>query len=230
MGNETSLSVCIRRFLADTPEAARQLFGEPRLPTLVQYDPLQRYFEISEGTLLFSGDNGMPLVRYHISDEGGLVDYPAMLRFLKRWEFDPLAALEPGDGRGIRPLPFAFVFGRSHFVISYFGANIYPENVSVGLEQLGIREWVTGRFVMQPREDEDKNRFLAIVIELAPGETASDERRDAAAQAIVRELRRLNSEVANYVPPASQLPSVELKAQGHPEWFPAGVKHRYTRR
>jgi len=122
------------------------------------------------------------------------------------------------------------VFGRSHFVISYFGANIYPENVSVGLEQLGIREWVTGKFVMQAREDEDKNRFLAIVIELAPGETASDERRDAAAQAIVRELRRLNSEFAHYVPPASQLPHIELEALGDPEWFPAGVKHRYTRR
>ena len=230
LGNETPLSVCIRRFLARTPEPARQLFGEPRLPTLVQYDPLQRYFEISEGTLVFSGDNGIPLVRYHISDEGGLVDYPAMLRFLKEWEFDPLAALEPGDGRGIRPLPFAFVFGRSHFVISYFGANIYPENVSVGLEQTEIQEWVTGKFVMQAREDEDKNRFLAIVIELAPGETASDERRDATAQAIVRELRRLNSEFANYVPPASQLPHIELKAQGDPAWFPAGVKHRYTRR
>jgi phenylacetate-CoA ligase len=102
--------------------------------------------------------------------------------------------------------------------------------VSVGLEQSGIREWVTGKFVMQAREDEDKNRFLAIVIELALGETASDERRDAAAQAIVRELRRLNSEFANYVPPASQLPHVELRALGDPEWFPAGVKHRYTRR
>ncbi len=83
---------------------------------------------------------------------------------------------------------------------------------------------------MQAREDEDKNRFLAIVIELAPGETASDERRNAAAQMIVRELRRLNSEFANYVPPASQLPHIELKVLGDPEWFPAGVKHRYTRR
>jgi len=75
----------------------------------------------AKGTLLFSGDNGIPLVRYHISDAGGLVDYPAMLRFLKGGEFDPLAALEPGDGRAIRPLPFTFVFGRSHFVISSMG-------------------------------------------------------------------------------------------------------------
>src|SRR6185369_10421606 len=35
LGNETPLSVAIRRFLADRPEAARGLFGDSRLPTLV---------------------------------------------------------------------------------------------------------------------------------------------------------------------------------------------------
>src|SRR5690606_22361129 len=40
LGNATPLSISIRRFLARTPEAARQLFGQSRLPTLVQYDPL----------------------------------------------------------------------------------------------------------------------------------------------------------------------------------------------
>ena len=50
---------------------ARELFGESRLPTLVQYDPRSRYFETQEGTLLFSGNNGVPLLRYHIADTGG---------------------------------------------------------------------------------------------------------------------------------------------------------------
>ena len=36
LGNETALSICIRRYLANHPEAARELFGESRLPTLVQ--------------------------------------------------------------------------------------------------------------------------------------------------------------------------------------------------
>src|SRR5689334_23132954 len=39
LGNETPLSVGIRRFLAGRPDAARELFGASRLPTLVQYDP-----------------------------------------------------------------------------------------------------------------------------------------------------------------------------------------------
>jgi len=34
----------------------------------VQYDPLSRYFEVHDGTLMVSGDNGVPLIRYHIAD------------------------------------------------------------------------------------------------------------------------------------------------------------------
>ena len=58
---ETLLSAGIRRFLAEHPDAARELFGESRLPRLVQYDPRVRFFEVRDGTLLFSGDNGVPL-------------------------------------------------------------------------------------------------------------------------------------------------------------------------
>src|SRR5689334_21508954 len=169
LGTETPLSVCIRRFLAARPEAAGELFGEARLPTLVQYDPGSRFFEVRDGTLLFSGDNGVPLVRYHIADEGGLVAYDAMLTFLASHGFDPLAELQRQGGRGIRRLPFVYVFGRSHFTVSYFGANIYPENVTVGLEQPAIKEWVTGKFVLEVKEDADRNRFLSVVVELAPG-------------------------------------------------------------
>src|SRR4029077_10267232 len=103
LGNETPLSVCIRRYLAQHPEAARTLFGESRLPTLVQYDPRVRFFEATgEGTLLFSGDNGVPLVRYHIADSGGLIAYSDMLDFLARHRFDPLAELQAIGDRGAR--------------------------------------------------------------------------------------------------------------------------------
>jgi phenylacetate-CoA ligase len=227
LGNETPLSICIRRFLAENPDAARTLFGESRLPTLVQYDPISRFFEVYEGTLLFSGDNGIPLIRYHISDNGGLISYEAMLEFLAEWGFDPVAALQ--GGRGIHPLPFVYVFGRSNFTVSYFGANIYPENVAVGLEQSVIREWVTGKFVLQVKEDADQDRFLSVVVELAPESEASEEKRNAIASSILSQLLRLNSEFANYVPKQYQLPQVELAPMGDPEYFPIGVKHRYTR-
>lgn len=229
LGNETPLSICIRRFLADRPDAARTLFGESRLPTLVQYDPLSRFFEVQDRTLLFSGDNGVPLVRYHIADTGGIIPYGQMLDFLGDWGFDPITTLQQQSTRGIYPLPFVYVFGRTNFIVSYFGANIYPENVTVGLEQPAIKDWVTGKFVLQVKQDVDKNSFLSIVVELAPDVEGSEEKQQAIASSIHSQLLRLNSEFANYVPVEYQMPQVALAPMGDPEYFPIGVKHRYTR-
>jgi phenylacetate-CoA ligase len=189
---------------------------------------------VQDGTLLFSGDNGIPLVRYHISDNGGIIPYSDMLKFLLDHGFDPVKALQGTSpltqtARGIYPLPFVYVFGRSHFTVSYFGANIYPENVTVGLEQLPVCNWVTGKFVMLVKEDSDRNEFLSVVVELAPGIEGSEEKQETIAEAIWHHLCRLNSEFANYVPAAYQIPRVTLTATGDPEYFPVGVKHRYTR-
>ncbi|MGH1396969.1 MAG: phenylacetate--CoA ligase family protein [Trichormus sp.] len=239
LGNETPLSICIRRFLAENPPAAKALFGESRLPTLVQYDPVSRFFEVQNGQLLFSGNNGIPLIRYNILDTGGIISYDAMLQFLADWGFNPveyLSSLKDEDGinpvstRGIYQLPFVYVFGRSNFTVSYFGANIYPENVTVGLEQPVIQQWVTGKFVLQVKEDTDKNRFLSVVVELAPDVEASEDKRQAVANSILTQLLRLNSEFANYVPKEYQTPEVILTPMGDREYFPIGVKHRYTRK
>ncbi|MBB5780074.1 phenylacetate--CoA ligase family protein [Nonomuraea jabiensis] len=221
LGNETPLSVEIRRFLSTRPDTARELFGESRLPTLIQYDPKVRFFEEHEGTLLFSGDNGIPLIRYHIADEGGVVPYEDMLGFVRRHGFEPAAE---GPER-----PFVYVFGRSHFTVSYYGANVYPENIAVGLEQPEVSGSVTGKFVMEVVEDADRDRHLTITVELMPGEKPTDEIAQAVGGSILAQLRRLNSEFAHYVPVPQQVPFIRLRESGDPEYFPPGAKHRYTR-
>jgi phenylacetate-CoA ligase len=218
LGNETPLSVGIRRFFAHRPDLAREVFGDARLPTLVQYDPGSRFFEVVDGTLVFTADGGIPLLRYRIGDEGGVVPHAGLLALCAEHGFTP------PDGP---PLPFVYVFGRSLFTVSFFGANVYPENVVVGLEQPGISETVTGKFVIESVEDADRDRTLRITVEVAPDAAA-----DAAAiaESVRAQLLRLNSEYANYVPVERQLPDVVLRPAGDPEYFPAGVKHRYTRR
>jgi phenylacetate-CoA ligase len=230
LANETPLSIQIRRFLAAHPEAARELFGEARLPTLAQYDPYQRYFETQDGTLLFSGDNGVPLLRYHIADHGGLIGYDEMLRFLARHGFDPLPGLAAHAWRGVRRLPFVHVFGRANFAVSFFGANVYPENIAVGLEQPEVAPWTTGKFVVVAKEGLNRAPELYVAVELAPGQAADAGKEGAMAEAILAQLLRLNSEFANYTPAEYRRPRVELKPTGDPDWFPAGVKHRYSRR
>jgi phenylacetate-CoA ligase len=221
LGNETPLSVRIRRFLAERPAVSAQLFGDARLPTLVQYDPATRFFEaLEDGTLAFTGDGGVPLLRYHIADEGGIFPYAELMDFCSSNGF------EPGAGPD---LPFVYVFGRSLFTVSFFGANIYPENVTVALERLPVSAHVTGKFVISTNEDADRDRHLSVVVELAPGVTATSSLATDVAAAIRAELVRLNSEFAHYVPAERQLPQVTLLPAGDPSYFPAGVKHRYTR-
>lgn len=227
LGQETPISIAIRRFLADKPEAAKALFGDERLPTLCQYDPTSRYFEVHEGTLLFSGDNGVPLVRYHIADRGGVLGFEKMMTAMRGFGFDPVQALQ---GRPApRRQPFVWVFGRANFTVSFFGANVYPENVSLGLEQPEVRGQVTGKFVMEVKESLDSAPRLAIAVELAKGIDAKKVDKAAIEAAILAQVRRVNSEFANYVPADRQRPVVMLYPAGHPDYFPVGVKHRYSR-
>jgi phenylacetate-CoA ligase len=85
---------------------------------------------------------------------------------------------------------------------------------------------VTGKFVLETYEDTDRDRQLRITVELAPGR---DGDASLLAAAIRDQLLRLNSEFAHYVPAERQRPEVVLRPTGDPEYFPVGVKHRYTR-
>jgi phenylacetate-CoA ligase len=223
---ETQLSIRIRRAVAARPELARELFGQERLPTLAQYDPRHRYFEQQEGSLLFTGDGATPLVRYKILDQGGIIPYAQLLEFVRHHELDigAEAVLQSA-----RPLPFVYVFGRSNFAVSFYGANVYPENIAVGLEQPEIAQLVTGKFVLEVTEDQAHNAELRVSVELATQIVASPVDASRVAASIRVHLERVNSEFLHYVPAERRAPKVVLLPLGAPDYFPVGVKHRYTR-
>ncbi|HEU5077228.1 MAG TPA: phenylacetate--CoA ligase family protein [Polyangiaceae bacterium] len=224
LANETPLSIQIRHALSEHPALARELFGEPRLPTLCQYDPRHRYFEVVDGQLLFSGDGGAPLMRYNILDRGGVITYAEMRAFL---DANGLGSKLPQRGT---PLPFVYVFGRTNFAVSYYGANVYPENVAIGLEQPEFADHVTGKFVLEVVEDAALNARLKLSVELVAGAAADlDDLARRLQTSVVRQLCSVNSEFANYVPVAAREPEINLLPLGDPNYFPPGVKHRYTR-
>jgi phenylacetate-CoA ligase len=82
---------------------------------------------------------------------------------------------------------------------------------------------------MQIIEDEDSDLFLSVVVELAPGVDPDHDKAQSISQSILEQLRRLNSEFANYVPTEYQQPRITLKPMGDPDFFPVGVKHSYIR-
>jgi phenylacetate-CoA ligase len=140
---------------------------------------------------------------------------------------DPLAGL---DERRVAPLPFVYLFGRADFTVSYFGANVYPENISVGLEQPDIRDRVSGKFVLHVAEDAQRDKALHVIVETLPGIEPAENLAEVIGASILSQLLRLNSEFANYVPAEHQAPRITLRPFGDPEYFPVGVKHRYTKK
>ncbi|RUS30283.1 putative phenylacetate-CoA ligase [Jimgerdemannia flammicorona] len=245
LANETPLSAHIRAWLSTRPDVAKRLFGRDRLPTLLQYDPVSKYLEIDprSGTLiitplpLVSTDDGgevaitAPLLRYGIGDAGGVITFVDMLEFLAKegMQEDPVSTVNARLGRAtIRPLPFAYLFGRAHWTVSLYGANVYVENVMVGLEQPALNDLVSGKFILSTTEDEDGDIWLSVVVELALGIEPSIELERTIAESIKDSLVRLNSEYANYVPEEKRVPRVLLVDNGDPQRFPVGVKHRYV--
>ncbi len=87
---------------------------------------------------------------------------------------------------------------------------------------------MTGKFVMEIKQDRDQNSYLAIAVELAIKVSSNQDLKEAIATSIYTQVQRLNSEYANYVPPQRQLPEISLYNFGDPNYFPVGVKHRYT--
>ena len=108
--------------------------------------------------MLFSGNSGVPLIHYHIADQGGLASSTDMQDFCARHGFTP---------KFDNNLPFVFVFGRSLFAVSFFGANIYPENVTVGLEQPGISERATGNLYKRRLLTRTRTPGPQVAVELA---------------------------------------------------------------
>lgn len=121
------------------------------------------------------------------------------------------------------------MFGRSSFAVSFYGANVYPENVAIGVQQPEFAAHLTGKFVMEVRENESRDAELEITVELAAGAAPSPALSAELAQAIRANVEHQNGEFRTYTPSERRTPTVRLLPLGHPDYFPLGVKHRYAR-
>jgi phenylacetate-CoA ligase len=136
VASETPLSVWLRQQAALRPDLALALFGRTdRLPMVFQYDPGDYYIETvgspdGRPELVVTVNRPMlsPRIRYNVGDEGGTIAYRAAMAACRA------AGLDPGDAEP-KPfrLPFLFVHGRSDQTLSFMGANLYPEDVAMGI-------------------------------------------------------------------------------------------------
>ncbi|PIP73903.1 MAG: hypothetical protein COW88_00565 [Candidatus Lloydbacteria bacterium CG22_combo_CG10-13_8_21_14_all_47_15] len=231
LGHETPLSLFIKRTARKHSALEKDVFGDTnREPSLVQYNPMFRYFEENDGHLIFSAYSGLPLVRYDISDDGKIISYAGMKMLFKKNGIDlEKEAERAGIADTIWKLPFAIVFGKSDHTTFLYGINIYPENIRDGLMKNGIQNAITGKFTAFSKTDNRHNQYLEVHIELRDGRRPERALSRTIANTLVTtlcdtnlEYKRLHREIGKRA-----RPHVLLYPYGDTRFFKTGAKQKW---
>lgn len=229
-GIETPLSVLVRRIYNEHPEIKQKVFDTDILPTIVQYEPERRYFEEVNGELIFTSRAGLPLVRYNTQDEGGILSLQDVIAPIE----DQLLSLVQRHGVNINEWqrPFVYVNGRKLFVVTIYGANVYPENIKAGLIDSRVRGWVTGKFTMATKNYSDMGQYFEINVELARDLVVTSAHQALIEKAIIDALQKLNAEFYKLesVIGGKAHPKVHLIEFGDPRYFAVGAKHKWIKK
>jgi phenylacetate-CoA ligase len=171
MAEETPLCILLRRLALQNHTLYLRLFGQAtRLPTLAQYVPSCVSFESKNGSILCTGDNALPLVRYEIGDNGGVFTYDDVKAMCQQEGVNLQKEIDAlGINDTITELPFVYVYERSDFSASFYGALIYPEFIKKGLSHHKASSFLTGKFTMYTKNDEQENQYLEINVERYSG-------------------------------------------------------------
>lgn len=233
LGHETPLSILIRKLSSKDQRLRKALFKEDRVPSLHQYYPFFKYFEEVEGDLVFSTFGGIPLIRYSIGDNGGIIPFEKMISILEKHGYDIKKELTKYNAENlVWKLPFVYLFGRKDNTRIFYGANIYPEHIKNCLEQDAIIDQVTGKYFMDILFDKKHNQKLYLAIELGQKIKPNSKLKKQIASIIDSNLVQINDEykylshtIGNRI-----YPTVELFSHGDPKYFSPSIKPRYVKK
>lgn len=232
MAYETPGSIFIRRLAMKRRPIFEKLFGAiDKTPTLCQYNPLFVSFEAAEGEILITGDNAMPLVRYAIGDHGGIHSFSEVETTLREEGID--IRREAAEANiPLYELPFVHVYERKDFSTTLYGLLIYPEMIREVFLREPLSLFLTGRFTLITRFDEQQNQFLEINIELKKGCQVRRDNHDLTLKEIVATLKEKSSEYSELFSHLGHraLPRIKLWPNGHPDHFLPGTKQQWVKK
>ncbi len=236
IAHETPLAVLIRRLAIQRPKLFRAIFPASeghRLPTLCQYDPELFFFEEANGGVVCSSYSGLPLVRYDLKDNGGVMTFVNVLASFRAAGIDILReAKKAGIANTVWHLPFVYVYERKDMAVSLGGANVYPGTIRRTLHHKALHKLVTGKFTMRIENDVRQNQHLHIHIELRSGaKRLTKGQRQLTATLILRRLLKDNSEFRSMFYDQRQgkaVPILHFWPYEHLKYFKPGGKQQWT--
>jgi phenylacetate-CoA ligase len=232
MSHETPLSILVRRLTLDHKNLNDLIFEDiNRLPTLTQYDPRVFYFEEVNRGLICSANSGIPLIRYDLKDKGGIFGFQSLKEKFTEAGLNLNEQIQNYKiQETIRTLPFVFVYERSDLVVSWSGANIYPEHIRECLQKDWLQKYVTGKFTMQIKHKKNHSPYLLINSELKPKVKQGAVLAKRLQSEVIKTLLEKNSEFKNnYLSsPKQNVPIVKLWPYSSAPYFTPGGKQKWT--
>lgn len=193
-GIESPLCIYVRQKCLENPSLANKIFSDNRIPSIVQYNPLTKFFENIDNELVLTSLNGLPLIRYNTRDAGSVFFMSEFLELLKSSIPNLDVELHKERCENYWDLPVAYLFGRSDMTATIYGVNVYPENIRASLFHRTIRNFTSGKFFLRTLHDNDGNQTLEINLELQKNIKIGKKFIKEIRKAIVSCLRENNSE------------------------------------
>jgi phenylacetate-CoA ligase len=132
----------------------------------------------------------------------------------------------------IAELPFVYIYERTDLSTKLYGAIIYPEYIKHGLQHDDLEDYVTGKFTMFTKHDNNQNEFLEINVELKKGVTASPPLQKIVAERIHTALTTQSAEHANNFSMLKDKvkPRLVFWPHEHPIHFSLGAKQKWVKK
>jgi phenylacetate-CoA ligase len=167
LGRETDLTIALRRLCQANPTLSHQLFDRAIPPSIFQYNPIEHFVETSpNGELIYTvtrSNGAAPKIRYNLLDVGGTISYQQLAAKLKLAGI-AIDRLTPNQSH----LPILFTCGRSDLTVSFYGANIYPAEISEIIQSQPELKQQIHSFQLACHETDRVDARLKITLELLP--------------------------------------------------------------
>jgi phenylacetate-CoA ligase len=168
MASETPISILARELAIGNKKLFGDIFGGiEKTPTFAQFNPAFVSFEEDHGEIVLTGDNTIPLIRYAIGDNGGVISFADLKNKLKNNGIDlKKEASKAGIADQITELPFVYVYERKDLSTTIYGLNVFPEFIKDALLRPELTKYCTGKMAMCTKFNEEQDQYLEINVEM----------------------------------------------------------------
>lgn len=234
MSHETPMANMVRRQAVKQRRLFHGLFGDVhKLPTFTQYVPELFYFEEVNGHVVCTSDSGLPLVRYDLMDNGGVMRLRDVVQAYRANGKDLTQELADCQlDHTAWNLPFVYLYERSDFSVTLVGVNIFVEEVRKALFTRQLLKEITGKFTMEIVTDRHLDNRLLVNVELKDSVKPSAALSKAIRESIFKILTKESSEYAalHKVMGKRVLPLVKLWSNSHQLYFSGKGKQRWVKK